>query len=362
MNQLEQARQIIDKTDREMAALFESRMAAAALVAEYKQAHQLPVLDSAREQAVIDKNTAFLENQALKPFYQDFIRHLMGISRQYQTQILGQGTVAYQGVEGSFQHEVLTLLFPHATPLATDTFADIFCAVQEGRAAYGVVPFENSNTGDVAGVLDLCYSHSCYVTAMYDLPVTQNLLGLPGASLGDIRKIFSKAEALDQCKRFLSGMEAELIPFTNTATAAKYVAETGDKSFAAVASLQAARLYGLVPLVENINTEDNNTTRFIIITKQQPVEGDRFSLLVTVENKVGTLAKAIETITAAGFNMECIKSRPMPKRPWEYYFYIEVAGQAQAEKMQELLRELGRVCLSARMLGLFQRVTGGNAL
>lgn len=362
MNQLEQARQQIDSADKQIAALFEARMEAAAAIAQYKQANGLPVLDATREKAVIEKNLARLQSQTLAPLYEDFLQHLMGLSRQYQTQILGKGTAAYQGVEGGFGHEVMHSLFPHSKAVACPTFAAVFEAVEKGEAAFGVVPFENSNTGDVAGVLDLCYNHNCFVTAMYDLPVSQNLLGQPGATLADVRKVYSKAEALDQSKRFLEGLSIELVPYANTATAAKYVAESGDKSLAAVASLQAGELYGLIPLVKNISTEDDNTTRFIIITKEEPAQGDLFSLLVSVENQVGTLAKVIETITAEGFNMECIKSRPMHKRPWEYYFYIELVGAQAATKTEALLQKLDSVCLSARLLGRYNRISGGSAL
>lgn len=362
MNQLEKARQQINQADQKIADLFEMRMAAAAEIAAYKQANGLPVLDIAREKAVIAKNSALLQNKELSSFYQDFLEHMMSLSRQYQTRILGKGTVAYQGVEGSFQHEVAVTLFPHATQTTAATFAEVFDLVESGQAAYGVVPFENSNTGDVAGVLDLCYSHSCYITAMYDLPVTQNLLGLSGASLGDIQKVYSKAEALEQSKRFLEGLDAEQIPFANTATAAKFVAETGDKHLAAVASLQAAELYGLVPLVKSISTEADNTTRFIVISREPATIGDRFSILVTVEDKVGQLANVIQTITAAGFNMECIKSRPMPKRPWEYYFYIELVGTPDSGRADSLLVQIQEVCLSARTLGVYQRSSGGNCL
>ncbi|MDL2323813.1 chorismate mutase [Ruminococcaceae bacterium OttesenSCG-928-A16] len=355
MANLEEARQQIDEIDRQMTELFEQRMAAVANVALYKQKHNLPVLHPAREEEVVAKGTARLRTPALAPYYASFIRHTMGLSRQYQTQILGQNVVAYQGAQGGFGHSVAGALFPLGSLLATPTFEGVFNLVENGEAAYGVVPFENSTTGDVSGILDLCQAHSCYVTAMYDLPVTQNLLALPGATLGDIKTVVSHPQALEQSKRFLQSLGAAQKPYANTATAAQYVAATGDKTIAAIASLEAAELYGLVPLAQNIATEASNATRFIVLSKQMPTLGDRFSLLVTIENKVGQLAKIIEIISAHGFDMENIKSRPQPHRPWEYYFYIELVGAQNTAEAQNMLASLAKTCLSVRLLGIYHR-------
>lgn len=355
MADLEGIRQNINSIDKKMRLLFEERMQAAAQVAEYKQQNNLPVLDSGREAAVIQNNIEGLENPVFTPYYTDFLKHLMGLSRQYQTEILGRGTVAYQGTAGGFGHHVATALYPHAQLLAQPTFAAVFEEVQNGTAAFGVVPFENSSTGDVAGVLDLCYSHQIYIADMYDLPVTQNLLGLPGAKLADIEKVVSHVQALEQSSRFLESLDVKQQPFANTALAAEHVAKTGNPKLAAIASLEAAERFGLSVLAKDISTQADNTTRFIIITKQRPIAGDRFSLLVTVQNTVGQLSGVIQTIAASGFNMESIKSRPMPQRPWEYYFYIELVGAPDTQQAEALLAKIREVCLSVRMLGIFHR-------
>lgn len=354
MSKLDELRKEIDEIDGQMAALFGRRMSVAAGVAEYKREHGLPVLDAGREDAVLQKNLARLDAPALKEYYEDYLRHLMGLSRQYQAAILGANTVAYQGAQGGFGHRVAVSLYPHAVLQAKATFAAIFEAVDEGSAAYGVVPFENSSTGDVSEVLDLCYSHRCHVAGVYDLPVTQNLLALPGAQLCDIKKVVSHPQALQQSRRFLSNLNVELEAFANTALAAKQVAELGDASVAAVASLDAAELYGLVPLAKDIATDTDNTTRFILITRALPAQGDRLSLFVTVENGVGRLAKIIEVIAAEGFDMENIKSRPMQGRPWEYYFYIELVGEPGAHT-DHLLEKIRQVSLSVRLLGVYYR-------
>lgn len=356
MNELEEARRTIDEVDRQMAALFEARMAAVGQVAAYKEAHGLPVLDAGREAQVLKKNLALLKNRDLAPYYTDYIKHQMALSRQYQTKVLGRDKVAYQGVEGAFSHIALTNLFPRARAVACPTFGGVFEEVESGRAAFGVLPFENSHAGDVAAVLDLCYAHrDIFVTAVYDLPVRQNLLGLPGAQLSDVRKVFSHPQAIAQSERFLKSLSLPAESCANTAMAAKQVAEGGDKSLAAIASAETAALYGLKVLAADINSDGDNTTRFIVISKTQAAAGDRFSLLFTVEHKAGMLARVIQAIGAAGFNMESIKSRPKPGVPFEYYFYVELVGRTDSDGARALLKELGGVCDTVRVLGVYSR-------
>lgn len=360
MADLQDLRVRIDKIDKELARLFAERMATAAEVADEKIRTGLPVLDRSREQQVIHKGLQYLNNSELESYYRDFLQHLMSLSRQYQTARMGKDTVACQGVEGGFGYHVAQKLFSHARLYPLPTFEDVFKAVEEGQAAVGIVPFENSTTGEVAGVLDLCYSHKVFITGMYDLPVIQCLLGVPGATLADIKTVTSHVQALEQSKRFLDSLQVDKKPAPNTAVAAQLVAEAEDKSVAAIASAEAAERYGLVPLMTDIATEADNTTRFIIIAKNPNPEGSRFAMLASVENTVGSLAQIIQAIAGGGFNMENIKSRPMPHRPWEYYFYIELAGQMDAARIDELMEKIQKVCLAVKPLGTFTRLQEKN--
>lgn len=354
MNKLESARVQINEIDKQMAALFERRMQAVADVAAYKAQHDLPVLDSGREQVVLSQNVALIQDEVLKPFYADYITHQMALSRQYQAQTLGRDRVAYQGVEGAFSHIALKALFPRAKEISYPTWGQVFEAVKAGDVSYGVLPFENSHAGDVSAVLDLCFAYpDISVTAVYDLPVRQNLLGLAGASLGDVTKVVSHPQALAQSERFLKSLNLPSEECLNTAVAAKRVADGGDKRLAAIASAETAALYGLTVLACDINSDGDNTTRFIVIGKELPQQGDRFSLLFTVSNKAGQLAKVIAAIGAAGFNMECIKSRPMPGQPFEYYFYAELVGSPTQQKV--LTGSLQDLCNTLRVLGVFTR-------
>lgn len=355
MNELEQARITIDAIDSQMAALFEQRMNAVCAVADYKAARGLPIYDAAREKLVLQKNTAHITDPALRPYYADLLQHQMDLAKAYEAYRMGRDRVAYQGVEGAFAHIAATRLFPHGKLVNYPTWEAVFEAVEAGEAAYGVLPFENSHAGDVSAVLDLCYAHALSVVRVYDLPVVQNLLALPGAQLADIKEVYSHPQGISQSEKFLRSFGLAAKAMDNTAMAAQYVAQTGDRTKAAIASAETAALYGLQVLVPGVNTDGDNTTRFIVVAKELPTEGNRFSLLFTVDNKPGKLAGVIERIGASGFNMECIKSRPMPRVPFEYYFYVELVGSPSADATASLLAELERICRTVRVLGVYSK-------
>ena len=356
MDALEQARAEIDAVDAQLAALFERRMAAVLQVAGYKRAHGMPIYDPAREAAVLEKAAARIQDPALRPYYKDHIQNMMDVAKQYEAEVLGQNRAAYQGVEGAFAHIALRALFPHAEAVSYPTWDEVFAAVARGDAAHGVVPFENSHAGDVSAVLDLCYNHpELWVVDVYDLPISQNLLVLPGTQLAEIRHVYSHQQAIAQSETFLKQFRLPATAMPNTAMAAKFVAESGDRTCAAIASTETAQLYGLEVLVPRINTDGDNTTRFIVLSREKPTVGNRFSLLFTVDNKPGKLAEVIQIIGASGFNMESIKSRPMPHVPFEYYFYVELVGDPTGSETTALLHELDRICRTVRLLGVYTK-------
>lgn len=356
MDLLQQARAEIDAVDAEMAALFERRMQAVADVVRYKAETGKPVFDAAREADVITRNTARLQNEELRPYYKAFLQEAMAVSRAYQRATLGRDTAAYQGVEGAWSHIALRRMFPFARATAFATWPEVFDTVQNGDAQFGVLPFENSNAGDVSAVLDLLYTHpDIIVTHMQDMPIQQDLLGVKGAKLSNVRTVISHPQALAQSSVFLQQHGFTTQSWINTADAAKHIAELNDPTVAAIASAETAELYGLDILAEGVNADGDNTTRFIVISREKPTAGNRFSLLFTVDNKPGKLAEVIQVIGASGFNMESIKSRPMPHVPFEYYFYVELVGDPTADETGALLHELDRTCRTVRLLGVYTK-------
>ena len=354
MDHLQRARAEINEVDAEMAKLFERRMAAVRQVLEYKRAHGLPVLDAGREQEVLARAAAQIEDPALRGYYTRVVERLMEVSRAFQSRQLEGFRVGYPGVEGAFSHIAASRIFPGRSQQSFVTFGEVFAAVQSGAVDVGVVPFENSYTGEVGEVLDLLWRHNCYIIGRYDLEIRQNLLALPGARLEDLRQVYSHHQAISQCQSWLSGQNFEVIPYPNTALAAKYVSECADKTKGAIASADTAALYGLSVLAADINTSAQNVTRFILISKTPPAGGDRFALVFTVRHDAGALAKAMQIIGGRGFNLESIRSRSMKELPWQYYFYAEAVGDPSSAAVMELLEELSGACSELKLLGGWQ--------
>ncbi len=356
MSELDRAREIINEVDREMAELFCRRMEAVKSVAKYKQERGLPVLDTAREAAVIERNSQLVESDELRPYYVNFIKSNMEISRALQHRILEGMRVAYSGVPGAFAGIATTRIFPDGVAVSYPDFKSAYESVEKGECDCAVLPIENSYAGDVAQVMDLAFFGSLHITGIYDLQVVQNLLGVPGSRISQIEKVISHQQALDQCSDYIRkhGLEAE--GATNTAIAAQQVAAMGDPRVAAIASIETASLYGLHVLERNINESSANTTRFAVFSKAARAESGsdkHFFLFFTVKNEAGCLAKAINAIGDAGFNMKALKSRPTKELIWEYYFTAEVEGNAYSESGRAMLKRLEEICSSVRVLGTY---------
>ncbi len=172
--------------------------------------------------------------------------------------------IAYSGIEGAFAHVVARRLFPDELHVSFGNFAEAYDAVVSGDCDAAVLPIKNSYSGEVAEVKALLEKGELAVDRTYDLPLTQNLLGMRGSRLSDIKKVISQQKALEQCDRFIKEKGYEVIPAVNTAIAAREVARRQDLSLAAIASLETAAIYGLKVLEEKINEKDDNTTRFVV--------------------------------------------------------------------------------------------------
>ena len=197
-----------------------------------------------------------------------------------------------------------------------------------------------------------------YNTRGYDLEVTHNLLGLPGAALDDIKTVISHPQALEQCAKYIKKHGFEAVRANNTAIAAQKVSEGGDKTVAAIASRDTAKLYGLNVLERRINESSVNTTRFAVFSRAESLPdyketGRQFIMVFTVRNEAGALAKAINIIGDCGFNMRTLRSRPMKELMWNYYFYVEADGNAYSEEGKRMMKELSPYCDKLRIIGSF---------
>ena len=354
-NKLEEARKIINEVDAEMAELFVKRMRAAEMVSEYKMEFGLPILDQSREDAVIERNAALVEDATLKEYYINYQRHLMSVSRAYQYRLQSGLKVAYSGVEGAFAHIAAGRIFPEGNRISHSDFKAAYNAVVRGESDVAVLPIENSYAGEVGQTIDLIFSGPLYINGIYELEIHQNLLGLPGATVSDIKKVTSHPQALSQCHEYIEMRGFETEEANNTALAAKRVAESSDRSLGAIASVETATIYGLQVIEVNVNKSGENSTRFAVLSRVKAASSSLMStvLMFTVKNEAGSLANAIGIIGKYGYNMTALRSRPLKKHSWQYYFYVEIDGATDTENGKKMLEELNKICDKLKVAGTF---------
>ncbi len=354
-NKLEEARKIINEVDSEMAELFQKRMKAAEMVYEYKKEYGLPILDEKREATVIEKNAALIKDEVIREYYIDYIKNLMSVSKAYQYRMQSGLKVAYSGVEGAFAHIAAGRIFPDSNRVSYRDFKSCYESVVKGESDVAVLPIENSYAGEVGQTIDLIFSGNLYINGIYELEIHQNLLGVEGAAVEDIKKVISHPQALGQCHEYIKLRGFDTEEANNTAYAAKTVSQMNDKSLGAIASVETAEIYGLKVLEANINKSGENTTRFAVLSKVL-LNSPKLSnsvLMFTVKNEAGSLANAISIIGKYGYNMTALRSRPLKKHSWQYYFYIEIDGTTNTDDGRKMIEELNKECDKLKVVGSF---------
>ena len=358
MRDIKEIRETINEIDDEIRALFEKRMAASAEVAEYKRAHGLPILDEKRELSVIESNVSKLQSEELRPYYVNFLQSTMAVSRSYQDMLSQGARIGYSGVAGAFAYIAATKLFPNSRKIAYPNFEAAYEACVKGECDSVVLPIENSYNGEVGAVTDLMFSGPLKVNGVINVDVTHCLLGVEGATARDIKKVISHPQALAQCKGFIRSHGYEEGEFENTALAAEEVKRLSDKRIGAIASEEAAKLFGLTVIEKNINEARSNTTRFAVFSRSEhrhtAGENGVYSILLfTVRNEAGALAKALDIIGKHGFNMRTLRSRPMKELLWQYYFYAECEGNINGKEGKRLLEDLEEYCDRLKFIGSY---------
>lgn len=378
MEELEALRREIDRIDAGLVDLFRQRMAVTEQVGRYKLAHGMKVLDRAREAQVLANKTALVEDP-LKADVTTLFEAIMAISRRQQRRLVEEDDpwyeelraamtaarppltaprVLYQGEEGAYAEEAAAAFFGEgAARRHVPVWEDIFLALKNGAADYGVLPVENSSTGSINQVYDLLSKYGAYVVGEQTVRVNHCLLAPRGARLQDLREVYSHEQGLLQCEAYLKehpGWTGRAV--RNTAAAAKLVAQRGDPAMAAIGSKRCAALYGLDVLAEGVNSNAENNTRFVVVSPVMELrEGrDKISALFTLSHRSGTLYRILTVFAAAGLNMMKLESRPIPGRSWEYRFFVDFTGDLTAPGMEEVLRELSQASESFRVLGNYK--------
>jgi len=266
--------------------------------------------------------------------------------------------IAYQGEPGANSHIACIEACPDHEPMACRTFEDAFAAVEKGDAALAMIPIDNTVAGRVADIHHLMPNSSLFIVGEHFLRVRHQLLVLPGTKPGDLKRITSHTHALGQCRRVIAEMGLEAVVAVDTAGAAKDLARTRDQSTAVIASAKAAEIYGLEIMRGDIEDEDHNTTRFVIMSAEPddatPDEAPVItSFIFTVRNVPAALYKAMGGFATNGVNM--IKLESYVDGTFNVaQFYADIEGHPQDRPVRLALEELEFFTSSLRVLGVYK--------
>lgn len=348
---LAQERQEIDQIDRELLPLFLRRMACSQRVAQLKGAAGKPVLQPQREKEILER----VSSQAgdLGPSAAALYQAIMTISRAKQHGILGKdcplrelertaarslpqplGRVVCQGVRGAYSHKAARRLFGGEDIEFVPEFNQVFQAVSQG--ALGVLPVENSAAGSVIAVYDLILKYRFYIVGAVDVRVEHCLAA---AAPGPVTRVISHPQGLAQCSELIAGRGLQAEEYSNTAAAAKRVAESKEPGLAAICSEEAAERYGLTILERNVQNVRNNTTRFVAISQAAvfPENASKISLCFSLPHVTGSLYGVLQRFSVLGLNLTKIESRPIPGRDFEYDFYLDFTGSIHDPETLDLI-------------------------
>lgn len=272
--------------------------------------------------------------------------------------------VAFQGEPGAYSE---LAAFEHfreeINTLPCKTFEEVFTAAGDEQQAkiVGLLPIENSLAGSIHRNYDLMLRHDLHIVSEYHLRVSHCLMALPGVKLADIQRVHSHPQALAQCEANLTEMGVEIVAEADTAGSARLLRERDDRQAAALASRRAADVYQLEVITEHMEDNPANYTRFLALAQQplqvdDPEAGDyKTSIVFSLHNQPGVLFKSLSVFALRDIDLTKIESRPIPGQLWEYMFYVDFVGHAQALDPSRAISNLGEFAPFLRTLGSYPR-------
>lgn len=373
MRDLKEARVEIDRVDKEIIKLFEERMELCKEVAEYKLHTGKAVLDRKRELEKIEALKALASDEFYAHSIEELYEQIMSMSRKLQYKLLTEEginndigfdiidklpmdnvQVVYQGIEGAYSEAAAKEYFgDNATYRNVMTFKEAMKQVRDGKADYAVLPFENSTAGIVTDVYDLLVEFSNYIVDSFDVKISHCLSGVKGSTLESIQEVYSHPQALMQSSDFIDKYGWNKVNCANTAIAAQIISQERDKTRACIASKNAADLYGLEVLAEDVNQSNINTTKFIIVSRRKIARREAGNICISFEmpHESGSLYTMLSHIIYNDLNMTRIESRPVPGKKWEYRFYVEFEGHSNQPGVVNALSGINAESLNMQILG-----------
>ena len=377
---LGEIREKIDRLDNRLVELLEERLHIVQEVAQFKKQTGKKIFDEEREKEVIRKNLKRVKNKELEHYIELILKDIMDSSKEYQKFKIGISTkyvndlelegkrLGYTGVPGSYAYEVLINLLKNNKNMGIhniennknifhfNSHKDLVEAVHTNEIDIAILPIENSIVGEVRDSIDLINTKNIHIIGEVRHKISHNLLGVKGSKIEDIKNVYSHEQAFMQCSQFLSKHEWHLNRMTNTAISGKYIASKNDKENACIANMKTKEVYGLELLEQNINNEEENYTRFFIISNEDIVidGSDKISIVTSANNESGALIELLQIFYEHGLNMVNLKSRPRVNKPWEYYFYIDFEGNMADENVKIALEKIREKSNYLQILGNYK--------
>ncbi len=343
----------IDAIDDELARLLDRRARAVKAVGEAKRAAGAGFYVPSRERRILERllrrEGAEFPDDGLRSVFREVIAACLALEQPL--------TVAYLGPEGTFSHQAAKEHFGLGARLRpSPTLHDVFDEVERGRAAFAIVPIENTTEGVVGECLDRLLTTPLRICAERVVEIRHSLLNKSGR-IEDVQKVFSHPQPAAQCRAWLRSHlpEAQVIEVSSTAMAARLAGE--DPAAAAIASEVAARIYELRVLRSRIEDQAWNYTRFVVLgtTPAERSGRDKTSVLLSARNEPGGLFEVLEPFAKAGINLTKIESRPRRERPFEYLFFVDLEGHHEDEVVAEALDAVAARAAFLKVLGSYPR-------
>ncbi|MGS0741549.1 prephenate dehydratase [Glaciimonas sp. GG7] len=344
-------RQKIDDIDAQILVLLNRRAQLAQEVGHVKAQTNAPVFRPEREaqvlRSVADRNPGPLQSGDVQTIF----REVMSACRALEKRV----TVAYLGPTGTFSEQAVYQQFGHAVDgLACVSIDEVFRAAEAGTADFGVVPIENSSEGVINRTLDLLLQTTLRISGEVAIPVHHSLMTKDGTT-DRVTRICAHSQALAQCNAWLNQHypNIERLAVASNAEAARMASE--DPTVAGIAGELAAQTYGLQIVSAHIQDDPHNRTRFAVVGRLQttPSGKDQTSLVLSVPNKAGAVYSLLSPLATHGVSMSRFESRPARMGAWEYYFYVDVEGHEQDEKVAKALAELKQNAAFFKLLGSY---------
>lgn len=352
--QLQQLRKKIDKLDDKILQLLNLRAAEVVKISRLKKQNNIAAYSPEREAMILSRLKNINKGVLTAQDVENVFREILSACRSQRTQL----EIVYLGPEGTFTHLAAIKKFgkkPHYIPV--ESISDVFDKVERGEADYGVVPIENSTEGAINYTLDMFFTSNLNICAEITLNISHSLLARGNKDMREIKRIYSNPQVFAQCRQWLSRslQGAELIPVSSTAKAAMHAKRDGHS--ACIGNKILADIYGLDVLASSIEDSRCNYTRFLVIARQDaPACGnDKTSILFAVKDKVGALYNALHAFKSYGINLTKIESRPSKKKPWEYYFFVDLQKHRSSATVKKSLAKLQKQCIFVKILGSYPR-------